>query len=190
MKNKIYKSELLNWLGKLSIIIFLAISFSIKSEAQLVVPFAKTPDQIFSVKGDYTMFGNSLLIKSPYSNDGQNGNNDMMYVDIDTDVNTWNSSSANFDFAVEPGVNPNCTQILYACLYWTGRANNGGTAGNTVDATRFYNGNMENRTFTKNHIKLKFGTDSYQNITGNFIANPPTQHSQSYSYSTIQTFST
>jgi len=46
MKNKIYKSELLNWLGKFSIIIFLAISFSIKSEAQLVVPFAKTPDQI------------------------------------------------------------------------------------------------------------------------------------------------
>lgn len=181
MKNKIYKSELLNWLGKLSIIIFLAISFSIKSEAQLVVPFAKTPDQIFSVKGDYTMFGNSLLIKSPYSNDGQNGNNDMMYVDIDTDVNTWNSSSANFDFAVEPGVNPNCTQILYAGLYWTGRANNGGTAGNTVDATRFYNGNMENRTFTKNHIKLKFGTDSYQNITGNFIANPPTDYYQIYS---------
>lgn len=127
------------------------------------------------------MFGNSLLIKSPYSNDGQNGNNDMMYVDIDTDVNTWNSSSANFDFAVEPGVNPNCTQILYAGLYWTGRANNGGTAGNTVDATRFYNGNMENRTFTKNHIKLKFGTDSYQNITGNFIANPPTDYYQIYS---------
>ncbi len=182
MKNIIYKSELVNSLGKLSIIIFLAFAFGIKSNAQLVVPFAKNPDQIFSVKGDYTMFGNTLLIKSPYTVDGQNGNNDMMYVDIDSDVNTWNSSSADFDFAVEPGVNPNCTQILYAGLYWTGRANNGGSnAGTTVDATRFYNGNLETRTFTKNQIKLKYGTDSYQNVTGTFIANPPSDYYQIYS---------
>jgi hypothetical protein len=49
----------------------------------------------------------------PYADVGQNSNSDMVYVDVDSDNNTWNSSSANFDFAVEDGVNPNCTQILY-----------------------------------------------------------------------------
>lgn len=178
MKNTILSINLLKNILNIAIVIFAAVS---GINSQVVVPFAKTPDRIFSVKGDYTMFGNTNLIRVNYSDEGQNGNNDMGYVDIDGDPNTWNSSSADFNFAVEPGVNENCTQIIYAALYWTGRANNGGTAGNTVEASRIVNGNIQNRTFTKNEIKLKAGSDSYQNITGSYIVNPPSDYYQIYS---------
>lgn len=181
MKNYLDKLSYRFNLQRISILMFFVIGCLSYMDAQLVVPFAKTPDQIFSVKGDYTMFGNTNLIRMPYADVGQNGNSDMVYVDIDNDDDTWNSSSSDFNFAVEDGVNENCTQILYAALYWTGRANNGGTAGNTVDATRTFQGQTQNRTFTKNEIKLKYGTDSYQNITGSFIANPPTDYYQIYS---------
>ena len=180
MEKLIYNKNLAK-IAKMFFVIF-AILFNLSnSTAQVVVPFAKTPNQIFSVKGDYTMFGNTNLIRVPYSDEGQNGNNDMGYVDIDNVASTWNSSSSDFDFAVEPGVNENCTQILYAALYWTGRANNGGTAGNTVNATRIVDGITQNKTFTKNEIKLKAGNGAYQNITGNYIVNPPTDYYQVYS---------
>ena len=189
MKSYINKSKLFFDIQKVFGIILFVIGCLGTMDAQLVVPFAKTPDQIFSVKGDYTMFGNTSLIRMPYADVGQNGNSDMVYVDVDSDNNTWNSSSANFDFAVEDGVNPNCTQILYAALYWTGRANNGGTAGTTVEATRIFNGATQNRTFTKNEIKLKYGNGTYQNITGSFIANPPTDYYQIYScYADVTSF--
>ena len=71
------------------------------AQSQLVVPFVKVPDQIFSIKGDYTMLGNTSLIRVNYSDDGQNGNNDMGYVDIDAEPTTWNSSTAKFDYSDE-----------------------------------------------------------------------------------------
>ena len=133
------------------ILAIFALALTIPSaQSQLLVDFTKVPDQIFSIKGDYTMLGNTSLIRVNYSDDGQNGNNDMGYVDIDGDADTWNSSTAAFDYSVQAGADPNCTKILYAGLYWTGRANNGGVAGNTVDATRMVNGVVQNRTFIKN----------------------------------------
>jgi len=164
------------------ILAIFALALTIPSaQSQLLVDFTKVPDQIFSIKGDYTMLGNTSLIRVNYSDDGQNGNNDMGYVDIDGDADTWNSSTAAFDYSVQAGADPNCTKILYAGLYWTGRANNGGVAGNTVDATRTVNGVVQNRTFTKNQIKFKAAGDSYQTIDGGFIYNPPVDYYQIYS---------
>ncbi len=71
------------------------------------------------------MIGNTNLTLRNYSDNGSNNAN-MDYVDVDGDPNTLNSSSATLTFSTEGGVaDPNCSNIIYAGLYWTGRAHNG-----------------------------------------------------------------
>ena len=96
--------------------------------AQVKVPFKQrtsvyTPDKkIYNIKGDFQMIGNSNLTLSPYDENGNNSGN-MAYVDIDNNPQTLNSSSATLTFSTENGANPACSKIIYAGLYWTGRAN-------------------------------------------------------------------
>ncbi|MCO5255958.1 MAG: hypothetical protein M9926_04285, partial [Lentimicrobium sp.] len=93
---------------------------------------------IYNVRGDFTMIGNTNMTLQSYCVDGddcQNGNNTMIYVDIDGDANTLNSSSAVLDFSTENGANPACSNIIYAGLYWTGRAHNTGST-NTFSVTK------------------------------------------------------
>ena len=95
--------------------------------SQVRVPFAprasvNTPTQtIYTVKGDFNMIGNTNLTLVNY---GDNTNNfgDMEYVDVDNDSSTLNSSSATLNFSTENSAIPECSRILYAGLYWTGRA--------------------------------------------------------------------
>ena len=54
----------------------------------------------------------------------------MKYVDVDGVASTWNSSSSNLVFSNEFGADPNCSNIVYAGLYWTGRASNGADSPN------------------------------------------------------------
>ncbi|WP_282015822.1 hypothetical protein [Marinifilum flexuosum] len=95
--------------------------------ATVTVPFEQrtsqnTPTQkIYSVKGDFTMIGNTNLTLENYSNNGNNSG-DMVYVDVDSDPNTLNSSSATLDFSTENDAKPQCSNIVYAGLYWTGRS--------------------------------------------------------------------
>ncbi|MCB0435264.1 MAG: hypothetical protein KDD08_04255, partial [Mangrovimonas sp.] len=77
---------------------------------------------IYNIKGDFTMIGNTNLTLVNYGNSTNNSNNDMRYVDVDNDINTLNSSSATLSFSTENGAIPDCSKILYAGLYWTGRA--------------------------------------------------------------------
>ena len=90
--------------------------------AQIKVPFTQrtsiyTPGKtIYNVKGDFTMIGNTNLTLVNYGDETSNNNN-MRYVDIDTDSNTWNSSSANLNFSTENGANPSCSNIVYAGSY-------------------------------------------------------------------------
>lgn len=111
-----------------SLAILLLVSLGIS--AQVVVPFkqrtaANTPEQkIYRLKGDFQMIGNSNLTKSPYSDDGNNTTG-MVYVDIDGDPTTLNSSSATLQFPAEAGIDHSCTKIVYAGLYWMGRAHDG-----------------------------------------------------------------
>ena len=81
------------------------------------------------------MIGNTNLTLVDYGDDTPNSNNEMKYVDIDNDVNTFNSSSANISFSTENGANPSCSNIIYAGLYWTGRAHDG-TSPNTFSVTK------------------------------------------------------
>ena len=103
--------------------------------AQIQTPFRQrtsifSPEKkIYRVQGDYTMIGNTNLTLSSTSLDGYNdndipnSNNTLKYVDVDNDANTFNSSTAALTFSQEYGANPNCTEVVYAGLYWTGRTN-------------------------------------------------------------------
>lgn len=88
--------------------------------------------KIYNLRGDFKMAGNTNLMLTNYTDDGSN-NTDMSYVDIDLDGTTINSSSSFLDIT-----NDACTEIVYAGLYWSGRAN---TGSQTFDAT---NSNVAN----------------------------------------------
>lgn len=90
------------------------------SMAQNLVPFSPRYDQ--AIKGDMLLIGNSNLgvhPTDPYSgtnNNESSANRDrMVYVDIDSDATTFNSSSADLDVPTDT----NCYQIVYAGLYWS-----------------------------------------------------------------------
>ena len=105
------------------------------ASGQVIEPFHPrtsqySPDKTtYTIKGDFTVLGNTNLILQPYTNDygnnnsGQVGNviRPMRYVDIDGDASTVNSSSAQLVFPEENGCNPACTEVVYAGLYWMSR---------------------------------------------------------------------
>ncbi|MFV8373985.1 LamG-like jellyroll fold domain-containing protein [Flavobacterium sp. LB1P71] len=79
---------------------------------------------IYNVKGDFTMLGNTNLTLSTYSTTTNNEGNAMKYVDIDGDPTTLNSSMATLELSNrgENSANPNCSTVLFAGLYWTGKS--------------------------------------------------------------------
>lgn len=120
-----------------SYLIFLVLLFvvPIKIEAQQAptsaqVPFLQrtataTPTKnIYNVKGDFTMLGNTNLTLLTYATGTDNQNNEMRYIDIDGDSNTLNSSMATLELSNsgENSANQSCSTVLYAGLYWTGKS--------------------------------------------------------------------
>jgi|GEM_PF-1861041 len=105
------------------------------ANAQVVVPFKKrvssanTYDSIYHIQGDFAMIGNSnLTVSGTLSNSSTNSNTSMAYNKLAGDpVTIVNSSSANLAFRSENGSDPNCTKVLFAGLYWTGRTTDGTT---------------------------------------------------------------
>lgn len=85
--------------------------------AQELVPFNIRKQE--KLRGGIKMIGNQILNSDPpnnsYNDTNSNDNLDMMYVDIDTDPNTFSSSAASLSFN-----NPTCTKVRYAALYWGG----------------------------------------------------------------------
>ncbi|MBU2940099.1 hypothetical protein KO494_11170, partial [Lacinutrix sp. C3R15] len=121
--------------------------------SQVRVPFtqrtaAETPGQtVYSIKGDFTLIGNTNLMLQNYGLNTNNSNNTMVAVDIDGDASTSNSSSATLNFSTENGAIPDCSNIIYAGLYWTGRTSN------------------SNVTLDKRSVKFKHANQtSYQDI--------------------------
>jgi len=83
------------------------------SFAQTTTPFAKRYETT-GINGDLTIIGNSIVGDSPdtpYNGTTQNNYIDMVFVDIDNNANTFNSSSANFTTNA-------CNRVVYAGLYW------------------------------------------------------------------------
>nr|MCU0351612.1 hypothetical protein [Flavobacterium sp.] len=152
-----------------SIIVFFLSIFT-STYSQVRVNFAprtaaETPNtSIYNIKGDFTMIGNTNLTLANYSNTQNNSNNTMIYVDVDNDGSTFNSSSATLNFSNENGAVPECSKVLFAGLYWTGRASDDSTSPNIFNVTK----NNVTKTFDKRKIKLKGPqSSSYTEITAN-----------------------
>jgi len=121
------------------IMVILFLSAYIETIAQTVtspqVPFLQrtsllTPTQtIYNVKGDFTMLGNTNLTLVNYGLGTNNESNQMKYVDIDGDTNTWNSSMATLELSNsgENSASQNCSSIIFAGLYWTGKSDDNDT---------------------------------------------------------------
>src|SRR5690606_16243735 len=122
-----------------------------------------TPDKTnYTIKGDFTMIGNTNMELAGYTYPtNQDNANDMKYVDIDDDPNTWNSSSAYLNFSQENGALPDCSNIIYAGLYWTGRASGNQTDTNTFQATKQTGNNLQiysNSTIANTNYSLSIAT--------------------------------
>ncbi|MCB0436348.1 MAG: chromophore lyase, partial [Mangrovimonas sp.] len=114
--------------------------------AQNLVPFSPRYDD--AIKGDILLIGNSnvgLHPTNPYNGNGTNdGINAAVYVDIDGDPSTFNSSSADLDVPSDT----ECYQIVYAGLYWSA---------------------VVNGSDPMSQIKFKIPGGTYQDITGTQI---------------------
>ena len=141
------------------------------SYGQLPVPF-KVRYQSY-VKGDMTVIANNIVNRKDYGNNPNmpymnatktaklNDEFEMFYVDIDSDMSTFSSSSATLYLENEQN-----KKIVYAGLYWS--------------ATYKYNSGVKNnrnkfKAFDKNReefdqIKLKLpGENKYTDVKGTII---------------------
>ncbi|NHE55870.1 T9SS type B sorting domain-containing protein [Cyclobacterium plantarum] len=101
---------------------------------------------IFSINGDFAMLGNTNMTLLNYGEDLMNDGM-MVFVDVDSDPNTFNSSSATLNFPEENGANSSCTKVLYAGLYWSGRG--------ASELTFTVEKNGINRQLDKRKVKFK-----------------------------------
>src|SRR5690606_9752430 len=76
---------------------------------------------LFRIRGDFAIIGNTNLTLLNYSDTSVNSLVEIVYVDVDKDELTFNSSSASLQFSQENNADPACLEILYAGLYWSGR---------------------------------------------------------------------
>ena len=122
--------------------------FSTSVSAQIRKDFKQRTSQyspstkLYYLKGNYSMIGNTNLTLRNYSPTGGN-NGDMIYVDEDNVSRTVNSSSAVLTFSMDYDADPECSEVVYAGLYWSGRAHNyangpdtwivGGTSNNILN---------------------------------------------------------
>ncbi|MBC5841314.1 T9SS type A sorting domain-containing protein [Flavobacterium sp. F-380] len=124
------------------------------AQATVVKPFtqraaAATPTQLnYRIKGDFTMIGNTNLTLAAYGDAVNNNTENMIFVDVDSDPSTFNSSSAELQLSNENGALPNCSRILYAGLYWTGRSN---SSQYTFNVTK----NGVTKPFDKRKVSIK-----------------------------------
>jgi gliding motility-associated-like protein len=144
----------------------------INSYSQVAVDF-EPRTSVYTVKGDFTMIGNTNLTLVNY-NDNSTNDADMRYVDEDGNTATWNSSSSTLTFSTENGASPECSKVLFAGLYWFGRANvgnddnaDGDNNPNTFSITK----GSETKNFDKTKILLNGpGTSGYEEIQANVVS--------------------
>lgn len=99
------------------------------------------------------MIGNVNLTLVEYGDNATNAA-DMRYIDVDNDISTFNSSSADLQLSIENGADPQCSGIIWAGLYWSGRASNSSTSPDVFDVTRLMpteNTTAVNESYTLGH---------------------------------------
>ncbi|MGG7036070.1 MAG: hypothetical protein ACI7YS_12860, partial [Flavobacterium sp.] len=98
------------------------------ADAQVKKAFTQRTSQhtptkkIYNVKGDFTMLGNTNLTPQNYGPNTDNEGTSMVYVDVDGDPDTFNSSSSTLVYSTENGAVPSCSKVVFAGLYWTGKS--------------------------------------------------------------------
>ena len=139
---------------QIAVIAFLVVFFIFVPEiinaqsTNVPIPFAPRTSQyqnnkeVYKIRGDYALIGNTNMTLQNYGLLALNSNNQMIYVDVDGDPATLNSSSATLEFSNENNAIPECTQILYAGLYWAGRAHDATTSANTFNVTKTIQGTL------------------------------------------------
>ncbi|QDO95571.1 T9SS type B sorting domain-containing protein [Formosa sediminum] len=104
-----------------SLLALMLMAFSFYSYGQVIKPFTprenSTGQSLYTVKGDFTIIGNKNLTTL----DPNLSNGEMIYVDVDGDNTTLNSSSATLQLKDDNGAITDCSDIVYAGLYWIGR---------------------------------------------------------------------
>ena len=109
--------------------------------------------QNYNLQGDFVMLGNSNLTFARLSSRDDNTSNNqgasMVYNDIDGDNSTINSSSSELRLG---NLDPTCSEIVYAGLYWSGKSDNTNSKTISVSGT----------TYRKDRVKLKKQGQSYQ----------------------------
>src|SRR5690606_16733791 len=147
---------LLNQLNKVLLLGMLLFA-GMNASAQVQEAFSPRFNQ--TVKGDMTMIANNVLSRTATGNyTGSSGNHsftDNVYVDIDNDNTTFNSSSANF---TNPQPQLECLGVLKAYLYWV-----------AADKEQ-NNGNDNQPNWNYNNVKLMLpGQNTYTTITADDV---------------------
>ncbi|WP_198673055.1 PKD domain-containing protein [Algoriphagus litoralis] len=151
----------------MQLIFCLLIFFFFSSDllGQVRVPFVERASQnnptrkTYDIQGDFALIGNTNLTLENYSDFLMNDNM-LIYVDVDGDPNTINSSSATLNFSKENGADPNCSQILFAGLYWSGR-------GPVSDEFEVTTNGFTNKKLNRKQVLLKGPSGSSQVFTAN-----------------------
>ncbi|MCL5128075.1 HYR domain-containing protein [Algibacter sp. L4_22] len=181
---KFYTKQFSEFNTSFGLMCFAVLLFSsvFKGNSQVVVDF--TPrESSYNIKGDFSMIGNSNLTLVDYDDTSNNGE-DMRYVDIDGDDKTFNSSSAVLDFSTENGADPECSSIVFAGLYWTGRARvdgvddnfDGDGNPNTFTVTK----DGETKNFDKTKVLIKGPSSNYEEVVATDIQFPDGNYNNMY----------
>ncbi|MCF7567591.1 T9SS type B sorting domain-containing protein [Sabulilitoribacter arenilitoris] len=133
------------------VVVFLFLS--VQLAAQTYKPF--TVRKNVEVRGSMLVVGNSILGQDNLSfNDDSRDNQDisMQYIDIDSDVSTFSSSSAELSLPLQSdGSATTCYRVVYAALYW---------------GAIMQDGDRSNI----NQVKLQLpGSTTYNDLTGEIV---------------------
>lgn len=127
---------------------------------------------IYNVKGDFTLLGNTNLSLVNYATGTDNENNAMKYVDIDGNSSTLNSSMATLELSNsgENSANQNCSTVLFAGLYWTGKSDDANETFSINNTTIVHNSTIPYTNYTMTVSLGGSGPNNYYPIytfTGN-----------------------
>ena len=132
--------------------------------AQVKAPFS--PRFSDKINGDFTMIANNVVSEhatNDYTGGSDNNSIFSVFVDIDSDSNTFNSSSANL---ANPSPSSTCLTFSHAYLYWAA-ANKENGLDNSGNETG--NGNPE-EVWPFDQVKVMLpGSSSYTTMTADEV---------------------
>jgi gliding motility-associated-like protein/uncharacterized repeat protein (TIGR01451 family) len=160
-------------LKKSILLSLLALLFFLEAFTQVIDPFSIRYQN--QQKGGITMLANVSvsctncnvpIAEVPPSGVSTNNDYTMSYVDVDNNPSTFMSSSDSLNLS-------DCSEILWAGLYWTARLSTNGTPGATTNYT------------TRNQIKLKVNNGAYQSLTADELLDNSTGHQTYHCFKNI-----